>query len=58
MEFEFAFLSLVAAVIPVIIAIVSKRNLNEVKRKKIAFDELRKQNKKDFEAKKDNLKPR
>lgn len=58
MEFELAFLSLFAAVIPVIIAIVSKRNLNEIKKKKEAFDELRKRNKKEFEAKKENLKPR
>jgi len=58
MELEFAFLSLFAAIIPVIIAIVSKRNLNEIKKKKIAFDELRKRNKKEFEAKKENLKPR
>lgn len=58
MEFEFAFLSLFAAIIPVIIAIISKRNLNEIKKKKEAFDELRKRNKKEFEAKKENLKPR
>ncbi|CAH5633724.1 hypothetical protein [Enterobacter cloacae] len=56
MDFEFISLSLLAAVVPVVIAIISKKNLKELKQKKLDFENTKNLNKKSFDAKKDKLK--
>lgn len=56
MDFEFISLSLLAAVVPVVIAIISNKNLKELKQKKLDFENTKNQNKKSFDAKKDKLK--
>ncbi|WP_213354719.1 hypothetical protein [Citrobacter freundii] len=56
MDFEFISLSFLAAVIPIVIAIISNKNLKELKQKKLDFEKTRNQNKNSFEAKKDKFK--
>ncbi|EHN8843576.1 hypothetical protein [Enterobacter hormaechei] len=56
MDFEFISLSLLAAVLPVVIAIISNKNLKELKQKKLDFENTKNLNKKSFDAKKDKLK--
>ncbi|EOL9134791.1 hypothetical protein RMR26_15995 [Enterobacter cloacae] len=56
MDFEFISLSLLAAVVPVVIAIISNKNLKELKQKKLDFENTKNLNKKSFDAKKDKLK--
>ncbi|QUE97092.1 hypothetical protein [Klebsiella pasteurii] len=56
MDFEFISLTLIATVIPLVIAFISNKNLKGLRQKKIDFDNIRNQNKENFEAKKDKLK--
>ncbi|EPZ8358903.1 TPA: hypothetical protein LU097_000966 [Enterobacter hormaechei subsp. xiangfangensis] len=56
MDFEFISLSLLAAVVPIVIALISNKNLKELKQKKLDFENTKNLNKKSFEAKKDKLK--
>lgn len=56
MDFEFISLSIIAAVLPLVIAIISNKNLQELKQKKLDFEKIKNQNKDSFEAKKDKLK--
>ncbi len=56
MDFEFISLSLLAAVVPLVIALISNKNLKELKQKKLDFENTKNLNKKSFEAKKDKLK--
>ena len=56
MDFEFISLSLLAAVVPVVIAIISNKNLKELKQKKLDFENTKNLNKKSFDAKKDKPK--
>ncbi|CAM4009595.1 MULTISPECIES: hypothetical protein [Lelliottia] len=56
MDFEFISLSLLAAVVPIVIALISNKNLKELKQKKLDFENTKNLNKKRFEAKKDKLK--
>lgn len=52
MDFEFISLSLLAAVVPIVIALISNKNLKELKQKKLDFENTKNLNKKSFEAKK------
>jgi len=56
MDFEFIFLTLLAVVAPLVLALISNRNLKELKQKKLDFENTRNLNKQNFEAKKDKLK--
>ncbi|MCI4416203.1 hypothetical protein RJT51_14360 [Klebsiella variicola] len=56
MDFEFISLTLLAVVSPLVLALISNRNLKELKQKKLDFENTRNLNKQNFEAKKDKLK--
>ncbi|HGT2659226.1 TPA: hypothetical protein ACM2MG_000202 [Klebsiella pneumoniae] len=56
MDFEFISLTLLAVVAPLALALISNRNLKELKQKKLDFENTRNLNKQNFEAKKDKLK--
>ncbi|MEM5589488.1 hypothetical protein AAHB58_16765 [Enterobacter hormaechei] len=52
MDFEFISLSLLAAVVPIVIALISNKNLKELKQKKLDFENTKNLNKKALKPKK------
>lgn len=56
MNFEIILLVLFTTIIPVALAFISRKNFNDLKKREAAFEKLRQENDKKFNAKKDTLK--